>query len=92
MAVEAGLWPLYRSDPALAAKGEPPLQLDAGGEIKRPVKDFTMTETRFRMVQKLYPERFDRLQAEAQNDANRRVQLYRQLAEVRVKPPEGSTS
>ena len=92
MAVEAGLWPLYRSDPALAAKGEPPLQLDAGGEIKRPVKDFTMTETRFRMVQKLYPERFDRLQAEAQNDANRRVQLYRQLADVRVKPPEGSTS
>jgi pyruvate-ferredoxin/flavodoxin oxidoreductase len=87
LAVEAGLWPLYRSDPARAAKGEPPLQLDAGGEIKRPVKDFTMTETRFRMVQKLYPARFDRLQVEAQNDASRRVQLYRQLAEVRVKPP-----
>jgi hypothetical protein len=46
-----------------------------------------MTETRFRMVQKLYPARFDRLQVEAQNDASRRVQLYRQLAEVRVKPP-----
>ena len=66
MAVEAGLWPLYRSDPARAAKGEPPLKLDAGGEMKRKVSEFTNSETRFRMVQKLDPKRFERLQIEAQ--------------------------
>jgi pyruvate-ferredoxin/flavodoxin oxidoreductase len=90
MAVEAGLWPLYRSDPARAAKGEPPLKLDAGGTLKRKVTDFTMSETRFRMVQKLDPKRFERLQIEAQRDADRRTQLYRQLAELRIKPPTDS--
>ncbi len=90
MAVDAGLWPLYRSDPALAVQGKPPLQLDGGGELKVRVKEFALSETRFRMVQKLDPERFDRLQVDAQNDADRRVQLYRQLAEMLVKPPGGS--
>ena len=85
-AVEAGLWPLYRSDPARAAVGEPPLKLDAGGTMKRDVKDFTYSETRFRMVQKLDPKRFDRLQQQAQLDAYRRTELYRQLAELAVKP------
>ena len=61
-------------------------RLDGGGELKRKVTDFTNSETRFRMVQKLDPKRYARLQVEAQRDADRRTQLYRQLAEVRIKP------
>ncbi|MCK6447639.1 MAG: pyruvate:ferredoxin (flavodoxin) oxidoreductase [Planctomycetes bacterium] len=86
LAVESGLWPLYRVDPALGERGEPPLQLDMGGSPKRSVRDFTQNEARFRMVEKIDPKRFEKLAEEAQRDAIRRTEIYRQLAELRVKP------
>jgi pyruvate-ferredoxin/flavodoxin oxidoreductase len=92
MAVESGLWPIYRSDPARGARGEPALKLDGGGEIKSNVMDFALSETRFRSVQKLDAKRFERLQGDAQKDANRRVQLYRQLAEIRTTTDDSGTS
>jgi hypothetical protein len=49
-----------------------------------------MNETRFRMVEKLDPKRFARLQEEAQRDAVRRMEIYRQMAEIRVKPQDDS--
>jgi pyruvate-ferredoxin/flavodoxin oxidoreductase len=83
-AVEAGLWPLYRSDPARAKKGEPPLVIDMTATGKKTVKDFTMNETRFRMVEKLDPKRFEDLQQKAQLDALRRTEIYRQMSQIRV--------
>ena len=97
LAVETGLWPLYRSDPARAKKGEPPLVIDMTATGKKTVKDFTMNETRFRMVEKLDPKRFEMLQEQAQLDALRRTEIYRQMAEIRVdlnavaKPGNGSS-
>ncbi|MFC1642452.1 pyruvate:ferredoxin (flavodoxin) oxidoreductase [Myxococcota bacterium] len=84
LAVETGIWPLYRSDPARAAKGEPSLVIDMTATGNRPVKDYTMNETRYRMVEKIDPKRFERLQNQAQLDALRRTEIYRQMAEIRV--------
>jgi pyruvate-ferredoxin/flavodoxin oxidoreductase len=91
LAVDAGMWPLYRSDPARAARGEPPLVIDMTASGKHAVKDFTMNETRFRMVEKLDPKRFARLQEQAQLDALRRTEIYRQMAEIRVQIGTGKT-
>ncbi|MBI3819962.1 MAG: pyruvate:ferredoxin (flavodoxin) oxidoreductase [Planctomycetes bacterium] len=95
LAVECGIWPLYRVDPSRGATGEPAMQIDMGGTPKRSVKEYTMNETRFRMVEKTDPKRFENLQMEAQRDALRRTEIYRQLAELRVqqiKAGSGTTS
>jgi pyruvate-ferredoxin/flavodoxin oxidoreductase len=86
LAVESGLWPLYRVDPALGTRGEPPLTIDMGGTPKRSVKEFMQNEARFRMVESLDPKRFALLAQEAQRDAVRRTEIYRQLAQLRVAP------
>lgn len=38
------------------------------------------------MVERIDPKRFAALQLEAQRDAARRTEIYRQLAELRVRP------
>jgi hypothetical protein len=47
-------------------------------------------ETRFRMVEKIDPERFRRLAAAARDNAARRVALYEQLAHIVLPAPKGS--
>ena len=88
LAAESGVWPLYRVDPAREAKGEPALHIDFGGTPTRSVRDWALNEARFRMVERIDPKRFRLLQEQAQRDAVRRTEVYRQLAELRVKPPE----
>jgi pyruvate-ferredoxin/flavodoxin oxidoreductase len=80
-AVDCGAWPLYRFDPRRAEAGEPALQLDSA-EPKLPLTEYWRNETRFRVVEKLDPERYERLQAEAQRAAVRRFELYRQLSGI----------
>jgi pyruvate-ferredoxin/flavodoxin oxidoreductase len=83
LAVDSGVWPLYRYDPARAERGEPPLHLDAG-EPTQSVAQYMRNEARFRVLEALDPERFVRLQQDAQLLAARRKEHYRQLAELRV--------
>ena len=78
-AVHSGLWPLYRFDPRRLAAGRPPLQIDASGD-KASVREYMQHETRFRMVEKIDPERFRMLGLEADRQARQRVALYQQLA------------
>jgi len=52
LAVDAGLWPLFRYNPTLALEGKNPMHLD----YKAPsidVKNFMYQETRFKMVEKM---------------------------------------
>jgi pyruvate-ferredoxin/flavodoxin oxidoreductase len=83
LAVDSGIWPLYRFDPHRLAKGEAPLKLDSGA-IKVTVFEYMRTEARFRMVERMDKDRFKRLAAEAQDDAHRRFALYKQLAGISV--------
>jgi len=78
-AVDSGFWPLYRFDPRRTAMGENPLKMDSKAP-KIPFTDFALKETRFRMLQKVNPERAKELLGQAQNAANARFDYYKQLA------------
>jgi pyruvate-ferredoxin/flavodoxin oxidoreductase len=83
LAVETGIWPLYRFDPRRVAAGEPPLKLDSGAP-KLPLEQYTRNEARFRMVEKQDPERFKQLLVRAQQVATQRYAVYEQLAGLTV--------
>jgi len=82
LAVDAGIWPLYRYDPRRLARGESPLQMDSSLEPKIGVMDYMQNETRFRMVEKMDPARFRTLARSAQEHVDRQVAFYRQLAGI----------
>jgi len=83
LAVSSGTWPLYRFDPRRVAQGLPPLQLDSEPP-KIGVKAYMRNETRFRMIEKVNPERFERLVHAAQRSAQQRFAVYQQLAGITV--------
>jgi pyruvate-ferredoxin/flavodoxin oxidoreductase len=85
LAVESGIWPLYRYDPARVDRREPPLHLDFGAPT-RPVSEYTRNEARFRALETLDPKRYAQLQTDAQQLAARRKEHYKQLSELRVTP------
>jgi len=83
LAVESGIWPLYRFDPRRNAAGLPPLQLDSGPP-KASAREYMRNETRFRMVEKQDPERFKRFLDKASRQAAQHYAVYQQLAGVTV--------
>ena len=83
LAVDSGIWPLYRFDPRRLSHGEPPLILDSGPPKAKAI-DYMRNETRFRMVEKIDPKRFQHFVVEAQRQAEQRVAVYRQLAGITV--------
>jgi pyruvate-ferredoxin/flavodoxin oxidoreductase len=89
LAVDSGLWPLYRFDPRRLASGAPPLALDCE-EPKASVWDYVRTEARFRMVEKLDPKRFKALLEAAQVQAKQQFAVYKQLAGLTVPVPESA--
>ncbi len=83
LAVDSGMWPLFRFDPRRTASGEPPLTLDApGGKI--PVQEFMQNETRFKVVEKINPEGFKIFAERSQATARRRISVYRHLSQFRL--------
>ena len=83
LAVESGIWPLYRFDPRRAMKGEPPLHLDSGPPKVKAIQ-YARNEQRFRMAEKIDPKRFKRLMEEQQRDVMQRFAIYQQLAGIMV--------
>ncbi len=82
LAVQSGLWPLYRYDPRLAAEGKNPLQLDYK-EPSMPVSQYMYNETRFRMLAQSNEERAEQLLKLAEEDAKARWNFYSQMAAMR---------
>jgi len=80
-AVAAGVWPLFRYDPARAAAGKAPLVLDAAKATGR-LGDYTQQEARFRIVERQDPARFQELMAREQREIEARLMLYQALASV----------
>ncbi len=83
LAVDSGVWPLYRFDPRRVALGEAPLQLDAPAAKIKP-REYMKNEGRFRMVALKDPKRFEMLVAAAEEYSARRRTVYEQLAAVHV--------
>ncbi|HOW71529.1 MAG TPA: pyruvate:ferredoxin (flavodoxin) oxidoreductase [Phycisphaerae bacterium] len=91
LAVNSGVWPLYRYDPRRVLNGEPPLILDSvPGETK--VSEYMRNETRFRMVEKMNPERFQKLSVMAAEASARRLAVYDHMAKLTVPKSNGGKS
>ncbi len=79
LAVQSGVWPLYRYNPMLAAEGKNPLKIDSKAP-SIPVEKFAYNETRYRMLTQSNELRAEELMQLAQEDAQSRWELYRQMA------------
>jgi pyruvate-ferredoxin/flavodoxin oxidoreductase len=79
LAVQSGLWPLYRYDPRLTAEGKNPLQIDCK-EPTVPVEQYMYNETRFRMLTQSDEARAETLLRLSSEDAKARWSFYSQLA------------
>lgn len=86
LAVECGLWPLYRYNPDLSKEGKNPLKLDSKPP-KISYKDFAMKETRFRMLEKTKPELVEKYMQMGDQYIQRAWQVYNQLAAVSGSEP-----
>jgi pyruvate-ferredoxin/flavodoxin oxidoreductase len=86
-AVDSGVWPLYRFDPARLLEGEPPLHLDYGPP-KAKVADYMSNESRFRMIERADPARYKKFLLDSEEAARRRYIVYQQLAGISVPPAE----
>ena len=81
-AVETGSWQLYRYNPENMKEGKAPLTLDSKAPSK-PLADFMASETRFQVVNKANPERYDMLVNKAQENVNVKRALLEHLAEYK---------
>lgn len=80
LAVDTGYWILYRYNPMLAREGKNPLVLDSK-EPKMEYEAFLKNEIRYRSVLQDYPEIARQLFAQAAQEAKKRFEYYKKLAE-----------
>jgi pyruvate-ferredoxin/flavodoxin oxidoreductase len=86
LAVQSGLWPLYRYDPRLAEEGKNPLTVDSK-EPTIPVEQYMYNETRFRMLVQSDEARAESLLKLAREDARARWNFYSQMAAMHYSEP-----
>ena len=79
LAVNSGAWPLFRYHPELAAEGKNPLQLDSKEPTVK-IADYAYNETRYRMLVQSNETRAELLMNNAQKDAEKRWNMYSQMA------------
>jgi pyruvate-ferredoxin/flavodoxin oxidoreductase len=89
LAVDSGVWPLYRFDPKRLMSGQAPLHLDYAAP-KAKVADYMRNESRFRMIERADPERYKRFLEDSQEAARRRYIVYQQLAGISVPVAEAA--
>ncbi|MGH9444022.1 MAG: pyruvate:ferredoxin (flavodoxin) oxidoreductase, partial [Thermoanaerobaculia bacterium] len=82
LAVDSGVWPLFRFDPRRLASGEAPLVIDAPAPKAR-VAEYLGNENRFRALERLGPSVWRRAVEGAEQEARRRQAFYRHLAAFR---------
>jgi pyruvate-ferredoxin/flavodoxin oxidoreductase len=78
-AVSCGYWPLYRYNPALAAEGKNPLQLDSKSPTTS-FEDYAYGENRYKVLQKTNPEGAAILMKKATAWTASRFEYYEKLA------------
>ncbi|MBS0476003.1 MAG: 4Fe-4S dicluster domain-containing protein, partial [Proteobacteria bacterium] len=88
-AIDSGVWPLYRFDPARVTADDAPLVLDSGPP-RLDVERYMENETRFRMVELRSPERYRRLVDAARAAVHQRQALYEQLARIHLPKEESN--
>jgi pyruvate-ferredoxin/flavodoxin oxidoreductase len=79
LAVQSGLWPLYRYNPKLVEEGKNPLTIDSR-DPSIPLEQYAYNETRYKMLTQSDEERAEILLKQAQQDVKSRWELYKQMA------------
>lgn len=82
IAVETGSWPLYRYNPDNVKEGKAPLMLDSKAPSK-PLADFMASETRFQVVNKANPERYEMLLNKAQKNVDEKRSLLEHMSQYK---------
>ena len=82
LAVETGSWPLYRYNPENIAEGKAPLVLDSKAQTK-PLADYMSSETRFQVVKKANPERYENLMNKSEENLKNKRDLLEHMAEFK---------
>ena len=82
-AVETGSFPIYRYNPDNIKEGKAPLMLDSKAPSK-PLAEYMASETRFQVVGKLNPERYEKLLNKAQADVNDKRALLEHMSQLKV--------
>jgi len=80
LAVDAGYWLLYRYNPLNILQGKNPLTLDSK-EPSVSVQEFFKGETRYSALERIFPERSERFQGEAEVFFKERYLQYKKLTE-----------
>jgi pyruvate-ferredoxin/flavodoxin oxidoreductase len=79
LAVQSGMWTLYRYNPALAAEGKNPMQIDSKPPSISP-EQYMVGEGRFQMLARSDPERAEALLVEAKRT---NAEHYRRLTQMK---------
>jgi pyruvate-ferredoxin/flavodoxin oxidoreductase len=87
LAVQSGHWPLFRYNPALATRGENPMQLDSKPP-SIPLEDYLYNETRYTSLRQSHPEEAKALLTQAQQDVAERWKMYENWARMPVNGKE----
>jgi pyruvate-ferredoxin/flavodoxin oxidoreductase len=90
-AVQSAYWPLFRYNPALAAAGHNPFQLDSR-PASLPLDKYVYNEGRYAMLAQSAPEAAAMLLTEAQKDVATRWKLYEYWAGMPGPASEGAQS
>ncbi|MBN2531794.1 MAG: pyruvate:ferredoxin (flavodoxin) oxidoreductase [Spirochaetales bacterium] len=80
LAIDSGMWTLFRYDPRLKEEGKNPLKLDSK-EPSVDVADYMYNEIRFRSLKQYNPERAEMFLNQARRDAKERYEKYKYLAD-----------
>jgi pyruvate-ferredoxin/flavodoxin oxidoreductase len=88
LAVNSGIWPLFRYNPMLADQGKNPLLIDSKDPTVS-VQEYAYNETRYRMLMQADEARAEALMTQAKDDVAKRWSLYRQMAAIQYKSEDG---
>lgn len=81
MAVETGMWPLYRFNPEFAARGRNPMTLDSKAP-SRDLEEYIYAENRFKSLKRLNPAAAKEFLEKAKLDVQEKYKLYAHLASM----------
>nr|WP_122012465.1 pyruvate:ferredoxin (flavodoxin) oxidoreductase [Maliibacterium massiliense] len=79
-AVDVGYWPLYRYNPTLSQQGKNPFSLDSK-DPKGDFQHFLLGEVRYASLKKQFPDVADTLFERTEEEAMKRLDNYKKLAE-----------
>ncbi|MEG0086413.1 MAG: pyruvate:ferredoxin (flavodoxin) oxidoreductase [Niameybacter sp.] len=79
-AVKAGYWHLYRYNPLLEDEGKNPFTLDSK-EPTASFREFIMDQVRYSSLAKQFPEESETLFVRAEEDARKRLNMFKRLTD-----------